>query len=92
MTIHAVTDAGIWPRPGDQEYQSEEYRDHKESEADNVLQRLEPLMPGLKERAVVRAVATPATFERLIGREGGALAGPRVNGTADARLATGNQN
>ncbi len=80
MTIHAVTDAGIWPHPGDQEYQSEEYRDHKESEADNVLERLEPLLPDLREKAVLRAVATPATFERLIGREGGALAGPRVNG------------
>jgi NADPH-dependent glutamate synthase beta subunit-like oxidoreductase len=81
MTIHAVTDADIWPHPADREYQSEEYRDMKESEADSVLQELEPLIPELKENAVVRAVATPATFERLIGREGGALAGPRISGS-----------
>lgn len=80
LTIHAVTDAGSWPRPTDPEYQSEKYREHKEAEANNVLVKLEPLMPGLRDKAVVRAVATPATFERLIGREGGALAGPRTNG------------
>ncbi len=80
VTIHAVTETGGWPRPGDREYRSEGYFEKKEAEARKVLDRLEPILPGLADRALVRSVASPSTFERLVGREGGALAGPRIPG------------
>ncbi|MBU1671651.1 MAG: FAD-dependent oxidoreductase [Actinobacteria bacterium] len=80
LSIHAVTDADIWPSAGGPEYGSEEYEDLKLSEGGRVLERVEEYFPGLTQDFVVMRVATPATFERYLLRENGQLAGPRVRG------------
>jgi len=80
VTIHAVTDPNAWPHPDDPAYLGEDYQESKEEASRKVLERLEPILPGIIEDSVVHAIATPSTFERILRREGGALAGPSVPG------------
>lgn len=80
VSIHAVCNPGMWPSPRDPEYLTDKYRGLREEETHKVLDRLEPLLPGIMEQAVVSTVVTPSTFGRILMRESGALAGPRVPG------------
>lgn len=86
ITIHAVTDPGMWPSPGDPAYGSDEYLHLKESEAEKVLGLAEQLLPGLSAAVLERSAASPATYERYTRRERGAVAGPLAPGLAPANL------
>lgn len=81
ITIHSVSGAALWPRPSDAGYGSEDYERLKEDEASRVLGLVESrLLPGLGSSPRLMITASPSTFERYTGREGGATAGPRVSG------------
>ncbi len=80
VTVHAVCNPAPWPSPRDPRYLSEEYMSLREDEVSRVVDRLEPFLPGIMDQAVVSAVITPTSFERVLSREKGSLAGPRVPG------------
>ena len=81
ISIHAVTDPAIWPRAADPAYRSDQYEDNKQEEATKVLTRLAPLIPGIMGEPVAWRIASPTTFERIIGREAGAFAAPYPAGS-----------
>lgn len=81
VTIHAVTDAASWPGIAEPSYGTEEYEQKKQDEAAAVLARLAHVMPEVATSPVIWRIASPATFERMIGREKGAIAAPFPAGT-----------
>lgn len=88
VTIHAVTDAASWPSSLEPSYGTEEYEQKKQDEAAAVLARLAPVMPEVASSPLIWRIASPATFERMIGREKGTIAAPFPAGTlAPASLA-----
>jgi prolycopene isomerase len=78
ISVYATTDARMWPSPQDPAYGSGAYRRTREEEGKKLLDRLERLIPGVKEAAVEKHFASPSTFERFTRRQKGALAGPRL--------------
>lgn len=80
VCVQAVTDPGIWPSSRDPSYEAAEYNELKESEGARVVEKVESLLPGLREAVVEKRVASPATFERYTGRGLGSLGGPRLGG------------
>ncbi|MBD3229778.1 MAG: NAD(P)-binding protein [Candidatus Lokiarchaeota archaeon] len=66
-----------FPAATDPRYQSEEYYDLKEKEAERVLDALEKYLPNLKDNIIWKEVATPSTIERFTMREYGSIGGPK---------------
>ena len=80
VSVYAICEPAAWPASGDPEYRSEEYGRLREQEAAAVIARLEAVLPGIALDVQVSAIWTPATFERVLSRGSGALAGPRQRG------------
>jgi NADPH-dependent glutamate synthase beta subunit-like oxidoreductase len=76
LTITAVTTLE-WPRPGDPEYQSEEYKQMKERETEKVLDRLKPRFPNLRKHIKTMEIGTPSTIERYTLKNWGNIGGPK---------------
>lgn len=81
VTIHAVTDPATWPGSGQPGHGTEEYEQKKQEEAASVLARLSQVWPEIGANTVIWRIASPATFERMIGRANGAIAAPFPAGT-----------
>jgi len=76
MTITAVS-TQEWPRPGDPAYQSEEYKQKKEQEAEKVLDRLGKRFPNLRKNIKFMEIGTPSTIERYTLKSWGNVGGPK---------------
>ena len=74
VTVHAAVDPAGWPSPSDGEHGSEEYEEKKRACAAEIMERLRPLAPLIGAEPVVWRLASPATFERRLSREGGSWA------------------
>lgn len=66
-----------WPRPGDPNYQNEEYNKKKENFANNILDVMETKFPGIKDNIITLEIATPATIERFTLKNKGNIGGPK---------------
>ena len=69
-SISIITSANYYDFP---DRGTKEYLEKKEKLADQLIEKVEKLIPGLKEHAVVRDVATPKTFEYYTDMPEGAL-------------------
>jgi len=76
ITITAVS-VLEWPRPTDPAYQSEEYKQRKEQEAEKVLDRLKPRFPNLRKHIKSMEIGTPSTIERYTLKSWGNVGGPK---------------
>jgi NADPH-dependent glutamate synthase beta subunit-like oxidoreductase len=66
-----------WPSPSDPAYRSEEYEQMKAEETEDLLARMEQLLPGLRDAIRVMEIGTPSTVERYTLRNWGNLGGPK---------------
>jgi hypothetical protein len=66
-----------WPGPDDPDYRSPQYQAQKEREADKMLDQIERHYPGFRQHIRTRTVGTPATIERYLLKNGGAVGGPK---------------
>ena len=76
ITISAVSTLE-WPRPADPAYQSEEYKQKKEREAEKVLDRLKKRFPNLRKHIKFMEIGTPSTIERYTLKSWGNVGGPK---------------
>lgn len=81
VTIQAVTDPGMWPRPVDPEYGTDSYESKKQEEAASILQRVKQRFPDFEMDPVIWRLASPTTFERVMARDRGMAAAPYPGGT-----------
>ena len=66
-----------WPRPGDPEYQSEEYNQRKQKIADEALDVVEQHFPNFRKYIQTMEIATPSTIERFTMKDWGNIGGPK---------------
>jgi prolycopene isomerase len=66
-----------WPRPEDPAYRSEDYGALKKREADRMVDQIEQHYPGFREHIRTLIVGTPATVERYLLKNWGAVGGPK---------------
>jgi phytoene dehydrogenase-like protein len=66
-----------WPRPWEPGYRSEDYEALKERETEDLLDRMERVLPGLRSAIRVMEIGTPTTVERYTLRNWGNLGGPK---------------
>ncbi|MCE7882314.1 MAG: FAD-dependent oxidoreductase [Actinobacteria bacterium ATB1] len=76
VTITAVS-SEKWPRPWEPEYRSEEYRIRKEAAAAALLERVETVIPGIRDHIRVLEIGTPTTLERFTLKNWGNIGGPK---------------
>ncbi len=80
--VHSITvlcSAGEpWPRPGDPDYQAEDYVRRKQEAAERALDVVEErIFPNLRAHLRTLEVGTPSTIERYTLRSGGFIGGPK---------------
>jgi prolycopene isomerase len=68
---------GPWPHPQDPGYRSEEYEALKQDEAGRMLDQIELHIPGFRKHIRSLIIGTPATIERFLLKNGGAVGGPK---------------
>ena len=66
-----------WPSPSDPDYRSEDYERIKAEETEDLLTRMETVLPGLRDAIRVMEIGTPTTVERYTLRNWGNLGGPK---------------
>jgi NADPH-dependent glutamate synthase beta subunit-like oxidoreductase len=66
-----------WPSPSDPDYRSEDYERLKAEETEDLLARMETVLPGLRDAIRVMEIGTPSTVERYTLRNWGNLGGPK---------------
>ncbi|HUU77125.1 MAG TPA: FAD-dependent oxidoreductase [candidate division Zixibacteria bacterium] len=66
-----------WPRPWEQEYQSEEYIKAKEEIAEKALDVIESKFPNFRKHIRTIDIATPSTTERFTLKNWGNIGGPK---------------
>jgi prolycopene isomerase len=66
-----------WPSPADPAYHSAAYEAQKEQEAERMLAQIEQHYPGFRAHVRRLIVGTPATIERYLLKNGGAVGGPK---------------
>jgi len=66
-----------WPAPGDPEYQSAEYYAQKNREVQRMLDQIERHFPGFRGHIRSLIAGTPATIERYLLKNHGAVGGPK---------------
>jgi NADPH-dependent glutamate synthase beta subunit-like oxidoreductase len=66
-----------WPSPSDPAYRSEDYERIKAEETEDLLVRMEQVIPGLRDAIRVMEIGTPTTVERYTLRNWGNLGGPK---------------
>ncbi len=66
-----------WPSPSDPSYRSEDYERIKAEETEDLLDRMEQVLPGLRSAIKVMEIGTPTTVERYTLRNQGNLGGPK---------------
>ena len=78
---HAMTvvspNRTAWPRPWEPGYRSEDYEALKAAETEDLLDRMERVLPGLRSAIRVMEIGTPTTVERYTLRNWGNLGGPK---------------
>lgn len=76
VTVTAVSNEK-WPRPWDPEYQSEEYNQKKQEEAEKLLVQIEKHIPDFRKHILFMEIATPSTMERYTLKNWGNVGGPK---------------
>jgi phytoene dehydrogenase-like protein len=66
-----------WPRPWDPDYREEDYQAMKQAETEDLLDRMERVLPGIRSAIKVIEIGTPTTVERYTLRNWGNLGGPK---------------
>lgn len=80
MTIMAPSKTGRIQNRFGARYQSEEYYERKQQEAEKVIEDLERMyFTGLRKNIVCMEAATPATLERFTLKNFGAIGGPKLS-------------
>ncbi len=66
-----------WPSSADAAYRSDDYERMKVAETEDLLERMEQVLPGLSSAIKVMEIGTPTTVERYTLRNWGNLGGPK---------------
>ncbi len=77
LTIFSPSPDQEWPRPDEPGYQSEQYKQKKERQAELIINEIEKRFPGFRSGIVRLYIATPSTIERYTLKNGGCVGGPK---------------
>ncbi|MBN1921156.1 MAG: FAD-dependent oxidoreductase [Anaerolineae bacterium] len=66
-----------WPSPWSEDYQSRTYREMKDAETERMLALVERYFPGFRTGVHFSELGSPATVERYLLKNWGAVAGPK---------------
>ncbi len=69
--------AAAWPSPWSEGYRSTAYQEMKDVEAERMLALVERHFPGFRAGVRYSEIGSPATVERYLLKNGGAVAGPK---------------
>jgi prolycopene isomerase len=77
VTVFSPAPNMNWPRPSDKEYQSKEYYEKKQKQADLILDEIEKRFPKFRLGIRKLYIATPSTIERYTLKTKGCVGGPK---------------
>lgn len=66
-----------WPSADSPEYRSAAYRQHKQAQAQHMLDQIEKHFPGFCSRIENLIIGSPTTIEHYLLKNGGAVGGPK---------------
>ncbi len=77
ITIFSPSPDTKWPHPWTPEYQTPEYQEQKQRQADLIIQEIEKRIPGFRNGIKNLIIATPSTIERYTLKNNGCVGGPK---------------